>query len=333
MYTKKVLTGENGFAYGDVTRLGYIFYSLYPRKNDNNLPKLHHEISDSKDDMKCVDIVTMGDSFSNGGGGGLNSFYQDYIVSVYNKNVINIQSGYGNFIDPIVFLTNSGYIDSLKPKYIIIESAEKYVTERFLQDTDFNQNISSDSLKKYLNQVKIGQEHKYSFINNGNYKFIFFNSLRLFSENAFFNVIYKSKLNNDFFSVTNPRDLLFHIDEIKSLKRNSKENIELVNANLNRLADFLNRKNIKLIFLIAPDKYDVYSDFLVEENKYGNNRLFEELKKLPKNYVFIDTKSILQQAVKHGDKDIYYADDTHWSYKASELIIKSIEFQSIFKDK
>jgi hypothetical protein len=133
--------------------------------------------------------------------------------------------------------------------------------------------------------------------------------------------------------VTNPRDLLFHIDEIKSLKRNSKENIELVNANLNRLADFLNRKNIKLIFLIAPDKYDVYSDFLVEENKYGNNRLFEELKKLPKNYVFIDTKSILQQAVKHGDKDIYYADDTHWSYKASELIIKSIEFQSIFKDK
>jgi len=102
--------------------------------------------------------------------------------------------------------------------------------------------------------------------------------------------------------------------------------IDKLNNNLNALSKILKKKNIKLYFMPAVDKYNLYSKYIVN-NTYPQSIFFEELRKLPKEYTFIDTKTILLEELKKGVKDIYHSDDTHWSYKASEAIFKKVKFE------
>ena len=79
----------------------------------------------------------------------------------------------------------------------------------------------------------------------------------------------------------------------------------------------------------AVDKYNLYSPYIIS-NSYPKSILFEYLDTLPKDYIFINTKKILSEQLEKGEKDIFYADDTHWSHKASEVIIKDESFKIIF---
>jgi hypothetical protein len=42
--------------------------------------------------------------------------------------------------------------------------------------------------------------------------------------------------------------------------------------------------------------------------------------------MWIDTKTLLREELERGEKDIFYADDTHSSWKASVKIVDNIEF-------
>ena len=74
------------------------------------------------------------------------------------------------------------------------------------------------------------------------------------------------------------------------------------------------------------DKYNLYSKYIVS-NIYPQSIFFEELRKLPKEYNLIDTKAILAQEIEKSKKDIFYVDDTHWNYKASEVIFNIVNFE------
>ena len=78
-------------------------------------------------------------------------------------------------------------------------------------------------------------------------------------------------------------------------------------------------------FLPAADKYDVYSDCIVN-NPHPKSRFFEILRPLPKRYVFVDSKALLLEEVREGEKDIYCADDTHWSWKGVKKIVGNMKF-------
>ncbi len=88
-----------------------------------------------------------------------------------------------------------------------------------------------------------------------------------------------------------------------------------MNQNFNHLSDLLTSKKIQLFVMIAADKYDLYSEY-IQNNKYPKNHFFDITQPLTKRYIFIDTKSILSNTLKK-ERDIYFADDTHWSNKAS----------------
>lgn len=74
------------------------------------------------------------------------------------------------------------------------------------------------------------------------------------------------------------------------------------------------------------DKYNLYSNYIIN-NPYPRSIFFEELRKLPKRYHLIDTKAILTEEVRKGEKDVFYADDTHWSWKASKKVFETIKFE------
>ena len=122
-FTKKVY--PKGYVVGDLARMSYKFDLITKRKNINTLEKRHIHFNNYNGEK--VDVITIGDSFSNGAGGGKNRYYQDYMVSKYNMNVLNIPdlSNTGNYVDSLILLLNSGFFDISKPKYIILECVQR----------------------------------------------------------------------------------------------------------------------------------------------------------------------------------------------------------------
>jgi hypothetical protein len=170
MYTKYIFSDK--YVVGDLGRLSYKINSLSPRIEQVNLPKQH--INFNKWNGERVDILTLGDSFSQGAASGLNPFYQDYIATYSNQSVMNIQilEKHANYLEMIYLLENSGLLDKIKPKAIILESTERSVLERFaIESIDTNKTIELNLLQQFLHDAEGNNNalnSQISFINNIN---------------------------------------------------------------------------------------------------------------------------------------------------------------------
>ncbi len=323
---------------GDLARVGYISdEGLHQvRTIKNNFQSRHVDIKNYN--FEAVDFMTIGDSFSNGGGNGKNPFYQDYLVNKLNVKVLNLRQYPTtiNYIETIYLLGNSGFLEKSKTKYIVLEMIQRDFFTNFIKPIDKNININSiDILKKYKKTENIYENvHKlkentqfrisdYLNINNGNFKSVFFPLLYNFSEKAYFSKVHMVKLEKEFFSSDVADTLLYYGDDIKSIKRNTQNNLSLINEILNDLSKYLEKKDIKLIVMPGPNKYDVYSKYIIN-NKYPLDNFFSIFQKLKKNYIFVDTQKILEKELANNVIDLYYVDDTHWSYKASEAVVNAL---------
>lgn len=325
IYTKYVYPDQ--YSIGDLGRISYKLDSLAPRVTQVNLPKQH--INFNKWDKQPIDILTIGDSFSNGGGNGKNNYYQDYLCTFYNFKILNIQDiPMKNSIETIHFLLTSSILDRLNPKAIIIESTEAQVLNRFSSNIHVpHSKLDHKTAIKYLNQTYKYNAPKISFINNVNINAFKYNLLYTYDDNAYTSNCYITKLNKKLFTSKDPYSLLFPKETINYNDSITSQKVEKVNANLNHLALFLKKKGIKLYFMPAVDKFNLYSKYVIK-NKYGQSTFFEQLRPMKKEYKLIDTKAILKKELDKGTMDVFHSDDTHWSYKASEAIVKSLsEFQ------
>lgn len=332
-FTSQLLDVSPPARVGDLARIGYQISSVNFRLDKDSLAKKHIEFPQWKGEQ--IDIITIGDSFSNGGAGGENPYYQDFIATKYDYTVMNINpSLFGeNTIEAIAALYTSGLIDQIKPKAVLIESVGRYVVSRFSKPMNWEQNITKKALYNDLKGGKWGDgkpnKDKQYFITTANYKLPLYNLFYLFSPNALrYSNAYKFKLSQPLFNVKDPYALLVYQDDIGSLGGNTAKNIATVNENLNHLSDLLSKKDIRLFFMIPVDKYDLYHDYILN-NPYGENQLFSLLRPMKKRYTFIDTKAVLLDALNRGKKDIYYADDTHWNNIASECVSNEPRFNLI----
>lgn len=321
MYTKYVFPDK--YDIGDLGRMSYKLDSLTPRVTKINLSKQH--INFDKWDETPIDILTIGDSFSNGGGSGKNSYYQDYLCTFYNLKILNIQDiPMKNSIETLQLLLTSSIIDKLKPKAIIIESTEPQILNRFsINISTPESNITNETAIKYLIQKYEYNKPKINFINNININAVKYNILYNFDDHACTSNCYITKLNKKLFTSKDPYSLLFYKETIKYNDSITSQKVEKTNANLNSLALKLKTKGIKLYFMPAVDKFNLYSKYIVV-NKYGKSTFFEQLRPMKKEYKLIDTKAILEKEIDRGVMDVFYSDDTHWSYNASEAIAKNL---------
>jgi len=327
--TKYILERNEGYITGDLARMGYITDVLYKRKNVNNLQKKHFEVENYN--FQKTDLITLGDSFSNGAGGGLNRYYQDYVATYLNWNVLNIYKYKKyNDINTILAMLNSGYLNKTGVKYILYEAVQRKVVDRLLVNIDFDTKSSIEKIEKFYDFGKPSKSHsslqipKTNFINNGNFKYVLYNFLYHFSNHAFISKVYIEQTIQNISSTKPYNKLLFYKREITSIPKNTEQNLRIVNKNLNRLSKLLNEQGIKLIFMPAVSKLDLYSPLMLD-NKYPKDPFFNIFRTLKKDYIFIDTKAILSKELENGTKDVFYADDTHWSYKASDVIVREIK--------
>lgn len=320
LFTKQFFEVPKNFSVGDLGRMSYLEGSIFIRENIQNLHFKHTNYEENTQ----ADILTIGDSFSNGGGGGTNNFYQDYIATNNNLKVMNIQPSSYGFIETILILNSNGILDRLKPKAIILQSVERSAIPRYSKYIDWNigeKDKSTDFLKaKYLRK-----NPKPFFINNLNYNALLYSILYSYDDNAFFSKVYTAELTKNLFSCQDKNKLLFYYEDIQNIPLSTEQSIKLLNENLNKLQSILSKKNIKLYFMPTVDKYNLYSKYIIN-NQYPSSKFFEILRPMQKDYYFIDTKMILTNMLENNISDVYYSDDTHWSYKASQKIFNTVKF-------
>lgn len=336
LYTKHILLVHTDIYTGDLGRLSMYSGTSYPRQSypsnkSVNLTKEHMDFKTYSEGNNQVDVLTIGDSFSNAAMQGTNPFYQDYIATINNYNVLNITqlSGTVNYLETLLVLNNNGLLDQIKPHSIIVESVERFSIARFSLDINVSAYIPYDKVisefKKHQNKY-LDKDENIKFINNQNFKALQNNILYNFNDHAFLSKIYKLKLKKDFFTSRDKNQLLFYSDDLEFIPKATKPNMKKLNDNFNKVAKILKKKNIKLYFMPAVDKYNLYSKYIID-NPYPNSIFFEQLRGMEKKYEVIDTKKILLKELEKGVKDLYYPDDTHWSYTGSEALFKKIKFE------
>ena len=139
-YMQKVFP-KSPYTIGDLARMSYSADLVDLRENRIDLNKKHIEEKDYLNEK--IDFLTIGDSFSNGGGGGLNTYYQDYIATTYDKNVLNIAhfKDAKNYIETVSRLFNSSELERMGVKYVLIESVQRFAMQRFsINQLDFSNN-------------------------------------------------------------------------------------------------------------------------------------------------------------------------------------------------
>jgi hypothetical protein len=329
-YTKQLLTREGGVMVGDLARMGYLPNHVDRRLNDVDLPRRHFEINEFAG--QPVDVITLGDSFSHGLGLGKNRYYQDYLATFSNLSVLNLHpyAGGKNYLEVISILLNSGYLDELHPRYVLLEMVERSCISRLDDPVDFAITDSPERVKDFYQKGiavfnNTGSLPPAGYFNSGNLKFVLYTLGYLFSDHALTGQVYRVPLRQVLFSGDHGDELLFLNKELRKSSSVTPEIMTKINDNLNQLARRLKTRDIELIFMPPPNKYTLYRRFFADES-YPQSRFFEELRSLPKEYHFIDTKEILDRELDRGEMDIYYKDDTHWSWKASRAIFEQVRF-------
>jgi hypothetical protein len=323
---------------GDLLRIGYIVGHVSQRHNVDDLPKRHIKAEDYHG--QPVDVVTIGDSFSIGGGKGRNSYYQDYMASLQGLTILNVPSDLGKGtgdaapITTLSKLVNSGYLDVIKPKYLLLESVERLAIQRLTKDFSLQTSTTIEEINRSFRELHSDEKRAkkafldFRFINNGNWKFIGNNLQYKFRDEAHNSMVLISKLNQKFFTSDHGDRLIFYRDDIKNCKLSTPATVAEANRNLNSLAAILKAKGITLVFMPIVNKLNLYEPYL-QQHRYPQSTFFEEMRKLPKNYLFIDTKEILAQPLKRGEQDIYFQDDSHWNWKASETIFSTVKIAEL----
>ena len=323
LYTSQIFKPKEGTSVGDLGRMSYQISMLNNRKLEYTLIKKHLNKTNYKN--QPIDILTIGDSFSNGDALGENPYYQDFLATKFNLNILNIsKSKTYNSLETIIGLYNNGTLTKLHPKSIIIESIERLVLDRYAKDLDFSITDVNETIAPL--QTKI-PTIDIDFINTANYKIPYYSFLYLFKQHAQ-KYVYKFSLNKNLFSINGGKKILIFRDDLRCINKSTKKNIQKINNNFNKLAVLLQNLNIKLYFMPVVDKYDLYYPY-IKSNKHPNNDFFNLIRPLEKKYTLIDTKKILSPLLENNVKDLYWVDDTHWTQKASKEISKNIKLNLI----
>ena len=310
------------FLQNDLTRLGY-FRVPGPVTPNAEYHRKHKEFTEYiKDGMKeKIDVITMGDSFSNGGG---RCWYQDCLTDKYGVNVMNFLVS-NHCLADLYMLISSGLLGEISPEAVILETVERSVQARLGGKEAFfkpvNRNIvEHEAAEGQTKVVKISTGLFPQIMMEANFNFLHSVMLRRADPERLSTETYITELDRNFF--TNPgyeNILLYYYGDLYYLYETL--DADMVSRNLNAAAEILNGMGIKLIFMPCVDKYDLYYPYIRDKRGRPENKFFDDMNKVAgKEYIFMDTRAVLREALERGEQDIYWFGDTHWGWKGAELV-------------
>jgi len=324
-YAKKFLTQK------DLAGTGYFLVNEFLTP-DKKFPGHHVELANylKSGKKESFDIITIGDSFSNGCA---KAYYQDILVSRYGLKILNVRFRIDSCLRDLYYLIQSGLLEEFQPRLIILERVGRAVHWSLGSREISSKNVPNTPIEKFFAPKPAAKPKRTLGIFSSimfQYNWEVFKNLfyrRIHRENLSPKVFF-AELDRDLFTNKNQENLLlYYFEDFNFLK--TPANIAMINKNLNNVAGILAEKNIKLAFMPCVDKFDLYYPYIKDKHGRPENNLFEEIRKIPdKKYIFIDTKKILREALALGEKDIYWIDDTHWSWRGMSIVCEKI-FEAI----
>jgi hypothetical protein len=300
---------------GDIGNLGQIpFGHSYLKNFESNHPSQLLIIDTSVSEYnttylhKKKSIINLGDSFSRQGSFG----FHNYLANILKDSIINIISDkIGTNIRTAISLINSGIIDSTNCRLLIIERVDRELIES-LSALDLSSKYQS--FPNIINTQKTDNNK-----DNELYELCQWIRLQVNYENP----IGKNRLDNDYFTDNKYARELFYYKIDLNFTKLSDYDIDKATDNLKLLNELVAERGIKMIFLIAADKFDVYRPFMTD-NTMPIDSTTDKLSEIP-DICIINTKQMLQDMVRNGEKDVYLVNDTHWSYKGSKAVAEKIK--------
>ena len=146
----------------------------------------------------------------------------------------------------------------------------------------------------------------------------------LFMDKPLTSNTYKVKITTQSLFTNSPNNLLFYKKDFQNLaiKNDSLSIVNSVNV-LNKISALLSSKDVELIVLVSPDKYDLYYPYIKEKSKYKEPRFFSIYQNTEKSYKNIDIYGVFARKLP-DERDIYYYDDSHWAPKGAKIIADEI---------
>ena len=344
LHTKKFFDDYDTAVMGDLARLGYM--PEYGVRKDHTQGRHPGLIFFNEYNGQPVDMVVVGDSFSMGVGGGAHSFFQEHIIVNSGKRdftVLSLIDPRDTAIEVIWKLLNTGILEKINPRYVLIESAERASVENFgLKRIDPGLAGSVEQLTALLKkggelaglerEGKALEENKpfFRFMTFANLKHPLYKALYMITDRPPGASVYKARLDRPLFSSDYPETLLYLDADIHRMALVSEANVSMLNRNMNALSDALALKGIKLYFMPPPDKYGLYAPYIMD-NRMPLSPFFALMRKQDRRYGFIDAGEILSEALGEGVRDLYHQDDTHWSWKAPDLIFRKFRFEPLLE--
>ena len=276
---------------GDIGRISQVVFSKeyhLQSKFQDNLPTASVDYC-GVNDLKYNTIVFLGDSFTFMIDYYTNSKsdYPDYLANIIQKKSAKFYAADISAEATFVALCNSNVLDSC---VVVLESAEKAFINR-LYNLDFSSSF-------------IPQAAKWPWPNYGKgTDFFTFYKNRLIDNHTVLNV----SLCDSLFTCPRKETELFFLQD--DLLFPNEEQIQIAIS--------------KLESIFPADKYDVYQDFVIDNN-YPKKNVLNGFYRFESNPCFVNTRPLLYKKANEGVTDLYYADDSHWSTIGAKIVAEEI---------
>lgn len=273
--------------------------------------------SDSLMRQDTCDVVVIGDSFSHGGGIGLNGDYVNYLAHDGNLKVVVFTPIDPAASSPMQIAYDAlklGVLDSVNARNLVVQEGERYLVGRHGEFVTTDTQVPhSEQRKSSSGEVK--QEASPLLRVKD---FVFY---RLFGVNPIYNV----QLDRPFFGGASPNKLYFYKEDVELGFNVTEAQRQMIVNCYGRLIAKAKEKGVNLVILLACDKYDLYQDHIVD-NPYPAKTLNEDIAQWMASDLdrFVISKQVLSPLVEQGVKDVYLFNDTHWSPSSSRIIASEI---------
>ena len=308
---------------GDLSRVGLFYFNNNPRNiiDDQYENEIYYSTIvdlDGKTPRK-FDVIAIGDSFS----GQNNLSYLNFIAK-QGYNVLQVDRKFvnDNPIQRLVTLLNSDFFDIYNTEYVILQNVQRAFN--IGHDIDFDSEVDiRKAILKQTKNINITKKNNSSFFLSSTIIIPLTNIMYIFTEKPKHSKVYKIKVDNKQLFSNKIDNILIYEDDIKRIiSKNSEQEMEKSVSIINKLHSMLKEKNIKLINIISPDKYEIYYHDIHDNNK-KESKFYENYNKMYKEYLDIDAYTLLLDA-KNDYKNIYYYDDSHWSPIGAKVVAEEV---------
>jgi len=258
-----------------------------------------------------VNVLTVGDSFSQQGHAGYQNYMPGEGLIVANCK----RSLYDNPIQYAYNIMDWGVIDSTNIDVMVVEVGER----------DFALRIDNFGVDKVeVPESEDPTEDDDEEVNPNEWSLLRARDFVLYRF-AGRSPVYIVDMKRDFFSSPEPRKLYFYCADILNGMTIDETIRPKVKEVFNLLTCMAQERGFKLMFMLPVDKYDLYQDYIVDNPYAYPKRINEDVREILGDIPeVLLAKYYLKPLIDKGEKDIFLFDNSHWSYKASEVVGKEL---------